>query len=158
MCCFKVGGIDSRFMRLDTRLILSQLLRLAVEFTRFLWSKGMIFRGSGHLWSVRLWKSILFLGVVLVGCGPLPNPQNDLQVSATKISKDNAIVGTVRNVSQRKYAYVQIEFSLYDKAGGRIGSASDNITNLEPGSKWNFQARIFDERAAAYKLAEITGW
>ncbi|MDD5546873.1 MAG: FxLYD domain-containing protein [Candidatus Omnitrophica bacterium] len=50
------------------------------------------------------------------------------------------IAGKVKNNSNKRYSYVQIEFNLYDKDGNHVGTALDSINNLEPNSIWKFQA------------------
>lgn len=53
-----------------------------------------------------------------------------------------AIAGTVKNTSERKYRYVQIQFNLYDKNEAQIGSALANVNNLEPDGTWKFKAHV----------------
>jgi hypothetical protein len=56
---------------------------------------------------------------------------------------------------------VQISFNLYDKDGNQIGTAMDNINNLEPNGTWKFKAMGMDSdsnKAVKYKLAEISGF
>ena len=67
------------------------------------------------------------------------------------------ISGTITNNTNKQYSYVQVTFNLYDADGAQIGTAMDNINNLEPNATWKYKA-IGMEKAASYKLAEITGW
>lgn len=73
------------------------------------------------------------------------------------------IEGYIQNNTEKEYSYVQVEFNLYDEEGALIGTALDNINNLEANSKWKFKAVSLltsDEtsKVASYKLKEITGW
>jgi hypothetical protein len=67
------------------------------------------------------------------------------------------IVGTVANDSDVEYDSVFIEFNLYDDSGALVDNAIDGIDNLEPHGKWEFEATVFEERAAKAKLKSITG-
>lgn len=70
------------------------------------------------------------------------------------------ITGVVRNNSGKDCSYAQITYNLYDKDGNQVGTAMDNINNLEKDGTWKFKALAFAENGdiASYKLAEITGW
>lgn len=73
------------------------------------------------------------------------------------------VEGYVQNNKDKEYSYVSIEFNLYDAEGALIGTAYDNVSNLEPNGKWKFKASSLttsEETAsiASYKLKEITGW
>lgn len=73
------------------------------------------------------------------------------------------IEGYVQNNTDKEYSYVSIEFNLYDADGVLIGTAMDNVNNLEANGKWKFKASSLttsEETAsiASYKLKEITGW
>lgn len=68
------------------------------------------------------------------------------------------IVGAVKNNRNRKYSYVQITFALYDESGAQVGTALDNISDLEAGGTWRFKAIILEDSARQYKLAELSGW
>ena len=68
----------------------------------------------------------------------------------------NNICGTVVNNSNKEINYAQVEISLYDSDGSTIGSTSDTINNLEPGGKWKFNAQVFDDNVASYKIRDIS--
>lgn len=68
------------------------------------------------------------------------------------------VTGTIKNNTNKEYAYVQVTFNLYDSDGAQIGTAMANINNLEPNATWKFKALGVTEEVASYKLAEITGW
>ena len=70
------------------------------------------------------------------------------------------IEGTVKNNTDKKYSYVDIEFSVYDKDGNNLGSCYDNNSNLDPNGSWKFKAICSGEPSeiASYKLVEISGY
>lgn len=68
------------------------------------------------------------------------------------------IVGTLKNESGKKTKYIQIVFNLYDEDGNVIGSAMDNINNIDPDGTWRFKAMILDDDFASFELSEITGF
>lgn len=69
-----------------------------------------------------------------------------------------AVCGTVINNTGKTFSYAQVEVNLYDKNGIQIGSTLDNINNLAPNAKWGFKAAIIDDRAASYKIMDVTGF
>ena len=68
--------------------------------------------------------------------------------------------GVIKNNSGKDCTYVQVTFNLYDADGNQIGTALDNINNLEKDGTWKFKAMGMDVdgEIASYKLAEITGY
>lgn len=68
------------------------------------------------------------------------------------------IEGTVKNNTDRSFSYAQITFNLYDKDGAQVGTAMDNISNLDANGTWKIKAIGMADNIASYKLAEITGW
>lgn len=69
------------------------------------------------------------------------------------------IEGEIKNNTDKSYTYVQVTFNLYDENGSQLGTAVDNINNLEPNATWKYKAiGLVTEKVATYKLVEITGW
>ena len=69
------------------------------------------------------------------------------------------IEGEIKNNSDKTYSYAQVTFNLYDEDGAQLGSAMDNINNLEPNGTWKYKAMAYStEEIATYKFIEITGW
>lgn len=68
--------------------------------------------------------------------------------------------GVIKNNSGKDCTYVQVTFNLYDAEGNQIGTALDNINNLEADGTWKFKAMGIDVdgEISSYKLAEITGY
>ena len=67
------------------------------------------------------------------------------------------IVGTVKNNTDKKFLYVQIEFVLYDVNGVEIGNALDDTSDLGPNGTWNFEAEALGG-FSTYKIKNITGF
>lgn len=76
----------------------------------------------------------------------------------TKQYGNKYIVGTVRNNMDKEYKYAQISFSLYDSSGAQVGTAWTNISNLESGGVWKFEALILKENAVTVKFKGITAY
>ncbi len=71
----------------------------------------------------------------------------------------NYIEGEIKNNTDKQYTYVQVTFILYDENGAQLGTAMDNINNLEANGTWKYKAvALTTENVASYKLSEITGW
>ena len=90
------------------------------------------------------------------------NINSDLELIDYKIIKgewgNKTITGTVKNNSSNEYGYVQIEFNLYDKDGNQIGTAMDNINNLEQNGSWKFNTLIIEDGVKDVKFKGITGY
>ncbi len=114
---------------------------------------------------------IVIIGIIMIFYGLSPddnlNSTNN-EVEKFSLSSDTAgynegtafyIVGGVRNNLDKQYSYVQVTFNLYNKDGAQVGTAMDNINNLEPNGIWKFKAMgIVGEEVDTYKLTDITGW
>ncbi len=68
------------------------------------------------------------------------------------------VVGTVKNTGTKTYSYAQVSINLYDSSGAQVGSALDNLNNLEPGGLWKFRAIVIEDTAENAKVKEISGW
>jgi len=68
------------------------------------------------------------------------------------------ITGQVKNHSSKTYAYVQVTFNLYDDDGAQIGTAIDNVNNLEGGGVWKFKAMAMEDGVKKYKLMGVEGF
>jgi hypothetical protein len=70
-----------------------------------------------------------------------------------------AIVGTLRNTSNQALSYGQVTFNLYDASGAQVGTATDNISNVEPAGRWRFKAVVIDDNPVKNaRLAEVTSY
>ncbi len=81
----------------------------------------------------------------------------DLRILAKK-SVNGKIIGTLKNCGKKRYSYVSIEFSLYDRKGNLVGSTLDNVTNLDPGETWKFSANIIDDDCYKFAVSKINGY
>ena len=84
-------------------------------------------------------------------------------VGEVEIEKDMVgvyLIGTIKNNSGKECSYLQVTFNLYDAEGNQIGTALDNINNLEKDGTWKFKAMGIDTdgEVASFKLAEISGF
>lgn len=67
------------------------------------------------------------------------------------------ITGTL--VANKDYEYLQIEIPTYDSNGNKTGSALANISDLEKGETWKFEA-VDLSGGTKYNInkADVTGW
>lgn len=68
------------------------------------------------------------------------------------------ITGTIENRRLRKLSYVEISYHLYDESDALVGTARANITGLEPGTKWKFEAVSVKKDFETFKLNELRGF
>ena len=120
----------------------------------------------------------IFLGIliVIIGIGALASG-GDTEVNSNEVKEATEkftlvsdemttdsigscyIEGTIQNNTDKNYSYVQVTFNLYDKDGAQLGTAMDNINNLEPNATWKYKAMgLTTEKVHSYKFVEITGW
>lgn len=74
------------------------------------------------------------------------------------IDGDAHIVGSVKNISNEKFTYFQIEFDLFDKDGVKIGYSNANVKNFEPGTTWDFDATCYNNKVTSFKTIDVTGY
>jgi len=67
------------------------------------------------------------------------------------------IAGTLKNNSSNEYAYVEVEFNLFDDRGKQVGSTFTNMNDLMPNGTWNFEAIVMEGEAKEAKLKDVTG-
>lgn len=92
-------------------------------------------------------------------------PQEKFTLESSSITERNSfavyIGGTIKNNTNKQYSYVQVTFNVYDADGAQLGTAIDNINNLEANGVWKYNAMFMGNdvsNASSYKLVEITGW
>ncbi len=73
-------------------------------------------------------------------------------------SYSTKIAGTLTNNTDKEIGYLQLSYTLYDADGAQLGSAFANVSNLEAGGVWKFEAVAFESGVATYKLADVTGF
>lgn len=101
---------------------------------------------------------------VIVTTNPLPTQDQTLGLEVieslmTTDKYDNkAIIGKLKNNSNRRYNDVFIYINLYDTSNNQLGFTTAVTTNLEPGITWNFQADFFEENVSKYKIIKIEAY
>jgi hypothetical protein len=76
----------------------------------------------------------------------------------TKEYGNKFVVGTVKNNTNKEYKYAQISFALFDSSGAQVGTSWANITNLESGGTWKFEALAYAKDAVTAKFKGITAY
>ncbi len=69
------------------------------------------------------------------------------------------ITGTLTNLSDEDFSYVQLTYDIYDASGVKIGDAYANTSGLAAGATWRFEATHLDtdtSNIASYQLSEVT--
>jgi hypothetical protein len=83
------------------------------------------------------------------------------QLNASADSFSVTISGTAVNGSESDYDYVQIEMGLYNGpngTGAKVGTALANISGLESGQRWQFEAFGSAEDASSFDIDDITAY
>lgn len=62
------------------------------------------------------------------------------------------------NNTDYETSWVFIEFNLYDDSGLLVDNTCDAVENLEPHTRWNFEALVSEGRAAKAKLKKMYGY
>lgn len=119
-------------------------------------------------------RAILGILIIVIGIGAITsggdssvqtssNNQEKFTLVSDKRTTDalgtTYIEGEIKNNTDKSYSYVQVTFNLYDANGAQLGTAVDNINNLEANATWKYKALgLVTEKVSSYKFAEITGW
>ncbi len=67
----------------------------------------------------------------------------------------NYIVGVVTNTSEEEIGFAQVWFTLHDKAGAQVGTATDAIQKLEARAVWRFRCGVLEEDAQTARFKEF---
>lgn len=81
---------------------------------------------------------------------------SDIEANADSFSV--TITGTVVNGSDTDYEYAQVEFGLYNDSGAKVGNAVDNISGLNAGQRWRYEAVGTSESAATWELEGLSAY
>lgn len=87
--------------------------------------------------------------------------KEDLEVFDVKSKSERYTqyaTGKVRNNTDHKYNYVQVEINLLDVQGNIVGSTLANVNNLEPGKVFAFKAVVLDSSAKTFEVKGVTGF
>lgn len=68
------------------------------------------------------------------------------------------ITGSLANLTDKEYKYVQVELNVYDESGAQIGTALANTNNLEAKGTWKFEALGTQTGVKTYKLKDISAY
>jgi hypothetical protein len=68
----------------------------------------------------------------------------------------SSIRGNIRNRSGKVLRYVTVVYHLYDKAGNRVGTARDIVSDLGADETWKFQAYVSGSGAYRAVFQEVT--
>ena len=81
-------------------------------------------------------------------------------ISASRDSYIGILTITGTLTANKDYEYLQIEIPCYDADGNAVGSAMANVSNLEKGDTWKFEATEFSGNGSKYNIekAEVSGW
>lgn len=108
---------------------------------------------------------ILIIGIGIIASGGDTTNSNEEKFTLLSDKKIVDSIGTtyiegeIKNNTDKTYSYVQVTFNLYDENGAQLGTAIDNINNLEPNGTWKYKAMgLVTEKVSTYKFVEITGW
>ena len=121
---------------------------------------------------IRLLCLVIGIIIIIVGCSKLMSDAADEIEKEQKESFSHEITkqysdgfsyyveGTVKNLKDKDFTYVQIEFVCYDKDGNNLGTAIDNTNNLLANETWKFKAigLFSDSKADHCDFHEITSW
>lgn len=68
------------------------------------------------------------------------------------------ITGSITNLTDKEYSYIQVEINLYDDTGAQVGSALANANHLEAKGVWKFEAIGSQAKVATCKIKGITAF
>lgn len=97
----------------------------------------------------------------LSGITSQENEQKKTSVTVRNIKSDGNsvsswITGEVVSQSSVHLERLQIQFNLYDSSGAKVGTATDHISDLEPGGVWRFKATVWEASTKKYVLDQVT--
>jgi hypothetical protein len=93
-------------------------------------------------------ESVLFIPGL-----PAPYPETEYQLGTREIGWGLGLAairhlgGVVVNHSNKNLSWVRIEFILYNKQGGPIGTTSDCLIGVSAGKAWKFKAPVVQAEA-----------
>ena len=69
--------------------------------------------------------------------------------------QNGAIVGKVKNISNKTFSATKINFTLYDSSGSQLGNAFDIITNFKAVNTWSFKVDVYKQNVASYEFEDV---
>jgi hypothetical protein len=92
---------------------------------------------------------------------PKADPKPSIVVTSWTLAKGtygSEITGRAVNISDTGASYVQLDWSIYDASGSKIGTAMTNISNLAAKEGWNFSAGVLEDGATEAKFDGVTAY
>src|SRR5258706_15805909 len=90
------------------------------------------------------------------------SPGACLAISDVEPSLDEPSIkinGTMTNNCSASFRYVQVTYKFFDESNSIVGSALANMTGLERGQTWKFQAfGLFPSKMKSYRLDKMTAY
>lgn len=75
-----------------------------------------------------------------------------------KYSQDGYVCGTIKNLSESSYSYVEVDINLYDSENNQVDSTISNINNLAGYGTWNFRAVVVNQKnVSKFRVVNIQG-
>lgn len=85
--------------------------------------------------------------------------QKMFEKAKVKENKDEytyEVIYEVTNDTDVTFEYIEVEYSMYDKNGTKLGSSFTNITNIAPNQKFQVKLDLYEEGTASYKIDKIS--
>jgi hypothetical protein len=85
---------------------------------------------------------------------------DDLKPSAVQLEKAKIgslvyAVGTISNASEFQRFGVKVELDLFNKAGKKLGTATDYKDIIEPHHEWQFHGMVLDSKTTSAKVSSV---
>lgn len=68
------------------------------------------------------------------------------------------ITGTAKNTTDTDYSYASLTFGLYDDSDAKLGTALANVSGLQAGQRWKFDALGTDTETTTYVIEAVTAY
>lgn len=95
------------------------------------------------------------INAVAEGTEPLDISPTQVQLGPNGIGF--VIAGVAVNTSNKTLSGVSLSFNLYDDKDNLVGNAIANVSGLEPGGRWSFQA-LTNQPFAKYKVGKVLSY
>ena len=77
-------------------------------------------------------------------------------VTENKTDYSFEVVYEVTNDSDVAFDYIEVEYSMYDANGTKLGGSFTNITDIAPGQKFRVELNLYEEGTTTYKIDKIS--
>lgn len=72
--------------------------------------------------------------------------------------QNGCIVGKVKNISQKEFKEVFIEFNILDSNNNNLGTVAGQLRNMKPGNVWSFKILNYYQGGSTFNFENITGY